>query len=164
VGYRQQFDLLLQALPGACCRVYGDRLVALALFGSVARGTMRPDSDIDLLVVARELPCGRMARVREFDAVEAALGQTLAHAAHSGVNTALSPIFKTPEELSRGSFLFLDMTDQAKILYDPQGLLSAYLADLGERLARQGARRIAKGGAYYWKLKPDFRWGDRIEL
>ena len=30
---------------------YGDRIHGITLFGSVARGTERPDSDIDLLVV-----------------------------------------------------------------------------------------------------------------
>jgi predicted nucleotidyltransferase len=30
---------------------YGDRIHGITLFGSVARGTARPDSDIDLLVV-----------------------------------------------------------------------------------------------------------------
>ncbi len=164
MSYRQQFDLLLHALPDACRHLYADRLVALAVFGSVARGTIRPDSDIDLLVVARTLPCGRMARVREFDAVESALKPALEVAVKAGVHTCLSPIFKTPEELARGSFLFLDMTDQAKILHDPEGVLARYLADLAGRLSRQGACRIAKGGGYYWKLKPDFRWGDRIEL
>jgi predicted nucleotidyltransferase len=33
---------------------YGDRIRGITLFGSVARGTARPDSDIDLLVVDKE--------------------------------------------------------------------------------------------------------------
>jgi predicted nucleotidyltransferase len=33
---------------------YGDRIHGITLFGSVARGTERPDSDIDLLVVVDE--------------------------------------------------------------------------------------------------------------
>ena len=164
MSYKQQFETLLQSLPDACRAVYGDRLVAVAVFGSVARGKMRPDSDIDLLVVARTLPFGRMARVREFDAVEDALKPCLDAAEKVGVHTCLSPIFKTHEELLRGSFLFLDMADQARILVDDEGLLASYLAHLAQRLAAQGARRIQKGGGYYWKLKPDFQWGDRIEL
>ena len=35
---------------------FGSRLVSLVLFGSVARGDARETSDIDLLVVARDLP------------------------------------------------------------------------------------------------------------
>lgn len=164
MSYHHYFDDILQGLPAACSAVYGERLESLALFGSVARGRMRPDSDIDLLLVIRNLPSGRMARVREFDAVEEALKPTLDAAEKGGVHTALSPIFKTPEELQRGGFLFLDMTDQARILVDERYVLTDYLAALARRLQAQGARRIAKGGGYYWKLKPDFQWGDRIEL
>lgn len=36
--YREVFDRLSEALPGACQAVYGERLKSLALFGSVARG------------------------------------------------------------------------------------------------------------------------------
>lgn len=162
--YRAQFDHILEALTPACQAVYGDRLVALAVFGSVARGTMRPDSDVDLLVVAGDLPAGRMARMREFADVESRLAEELDNAVRAGVQTTLAPVFKTPAELARGSFLFLDMTDQARLLYDREGLLRGYLDELAARLAKSGAQRVYKGGGYYWKLKPDYRWGDRIEL
>ncbi len=35
---------------------YGDRLVSFAVFGSVAREAFRYDSDIDLLIIAENLP------------------------------------------------------------------------------------------------------------
>lgn len=35
---------------------YADRLVSLVVFGSMGRGTPRPDSDVDLLIVAEPLP------------------------------------------------------------------------------------------------------------
>ena len=164
MSYHRHFEEILRELPSACRSVYGERLVALAVFGSVARGRMRPDSDIDLLLVVENLPFGRMARVREFDAVEARLKTALELAETAGVHTSLSPIFKTPEELHRGSFLFLDMTDQARVLVDDRQLLADYLGALRRRLAEQGAHRVAKGGGYYWKLKPDFQWGERITL
>jgi predicted nucleotidyltransferase len=47
-------------------RGYSDRLVAVAVFGSVGRGTPRDDSDVDLLIIARDLPEGRMRRVEQF--------------------------------------------------------------------------------------------------
>lgn len=162
--YRQSFENITAALLPACLSVYGDRLKSVALFGSVARGTMRPDSDIDVLLVVDDLPNGPRNRLLEFERVEAALDPLLAEARAAGVHTDVCPIFKTPDELIRGSLLYLDMTDQALILHDPTGLLRNYLDDLTHRLQAMGARRVYKGGSYYWLLKPDFRPGDRIEL
>lgn len=125
---------------------------------------MRPDSDIDLLLVATGLPAGRRARLEEFEKVEESLEPLLAEARRAGVHTDLSAVFKTPEELHQGSLLFLDMTDQAVILHDPEGLLRSYLETLSLRLQAMGAHRVFRGGGYYWVLKPDFRPGDRIEL
>lgn len=164
MSYRAAFERIVAELVPAVRAVYGARLMALALFGSVARGTMRPDSDIDLFLVAEPLPSGRLARMNEFEPVERALTGELAAARASGVHTLLAPVIKTPEEMHRGSFLHLDLTDQARILYDPQGILRAYLDDLAARLKAMGARRVYRGGGYYWLLKPDYRWGDRIEL
>jgi predicted nucleotidyltransferase len=40
------YDALLSRLTQACREVYGDSLVSLVVFGSVARDTPRADSDI----------------------------------------------------------------------------------------------------------------------
>lgn len=162
--YLATFDRIVNALPWACLQVYGPRLRALAVFGSVARGTPRPDSDIDLLLVVDDLPAGRTARMAEFDRVEEALLPLLAQARSQGVHTSLSPVVKSPAELSAGSLLYLDMVDEARILIDEGAVLRRYLDELGRRLAARGSRRVRKGGGYYWELVPGYRWGDRIEL
>ncbi len=162
--YLAAFERIVSALPSACRQVYGSRLRALAVFGSVARGTARPDSDIDLLLVVDDLPAGRTARMAEFDRIEEDLAPLLARARSQGVTTSLSPVVKSPAELAGGSLLYLDMVDEARILVDDGGLLRRYLDDLGRRLAAMGARRVRKGGGYYWELVPGYRWGDRIEL
>ena len=100
----------------------------------------------------------------EFDHVDEALAPLFQQARSQGVHTTLSPVLKTPAELAAGSLLYLDMVDQARILFDDRGLLRRTLDDLGQRLAAMGARRVRKGGGYYWELAPAFRWGDRIEL
>lgn len=164
MSYRRAFETIVAALEPAARAVYGERLVALALFGSVARGTMRPDSDIDILFVVEPLPADRAARIAEFERLEASLAEPLAAARRAGVHTVLSPVIKTPAEMRAGSLLHLDMTDEARILYDPRGVLRAYLDELAARLRALGARRVRRGGGYYWLLKPDYRWGDRIEL
>lgn len=162
----EAFQDIQDAVLTACREVYGERLKSLAVFGSVARGVPRFDSDVDLLLIIDPLPDGRMARVREFEAVDAhpCVTAALAAAQSSGVRTTLSPVFKTPEELREGSLLFLDLTDQARLLLDRTGLLRDYLKDLARRLADLGARRIPRGGGYYWLLKPSLRPGEEISL
>lgn len=162
--WMQAFEDIVAVLPSACHAVYGDRLKAVAIYGSVARGTMRPDSDIDTLIVAEGLAPSRAARMDEFEQIDQALADRMAAARAAGVHTLVIPVLKTPEELRAGSMLFLDMTDQARILYDPANVLRGYLDELAARLKAMGARRVSCGGGYYWELKPDFRWGDRIEL
>jgi predicted nucleotidyltransferase len=154
----------LEAIVQAAREVYGERLVSLAVFGSVGRGTPRFDSDIDLLVVAAGLPRGRLARVREFSAVEARLAPALAQAATAGVDTVVNPVFKTPEEVAAGSLLFLDMVEDARLLYDRDGFLAGYLARLRKRLKELGAKRVRRGGAWYWLLKEDYRPGEVFEI
>ena len=158
------FDAILAATLAACRRYYGDRLIALAVFGSVGRGTMRPNSDLDLLLVVQPLADGRLARVEEFAAVERALAGALDDARRRGVETELSPVFRTPAELAGGSPLLLDMTEDARLLHDPAGVLADALQALRERLAALGARRIRRGNAWHWDLKPDYRPGDVFSL
>lgn len=160
----ERFEQILEAVREACLLVYRERLISIGVFGSVARGTMRPDSDIDLLLVVEDLPDGRMPRMRTFEAVEEKLGPDLENAAEEGINTVLAAVFKTPQELTYGSPLFLDMTEEARILYDPNNTLADYLEGLRSRLRALGARRVRAGGGYYWLLKPDLKPGEDFTL
>ena len=159
-----QYEALLADLTEACRRHYGGRLRAVAVYGSVGRGTPRSDSDVDLLIVADGLPDGRFPRVEDFLSVEEALAPRLESARGAGLHPELSPIFKTRAELARGTPLLLDMTEDARILYDPDRCLAEALDRLRKRLRELGSRRIWRGDAWYWDLKPDYRWGDVIEL
>ncbi len=158
------YGRLLVDLRIACEARYGPRLVALAVFGSVGRGTPRPDSDVDLLLVADPLPDGRLARMAEFQEVETALEPRLAEARRHGLHPSLAPIIKTPAEVALGSPLFLDMIEDARILHDRHGFLERAFADLRSRLERLGARRVWRGDAWYWDLKPDYQPGEVFEI
>jgi uncharacterized protein len=162
--YRPVFEALLQATRRAVEQHYGDRLISLAVFGSVGRGTPRPDSDLDLLLVVSGLPDGRMRRVEDFEIVEECLTLELAAAAKQGVFASLSPVFKTPAEAAAGSPLLLDMIDDARVLVDRDEFLNGVLARLRARLEQLGARRIWRGNAWFWDLKPDYRPGEEFEL
>ena len=71
---------------------------------------------------------------------------------------------RPPAELARGTPLLLDMTEDARILHDPDRCLASVLDSLRTRLRELGSKRIWRGDAWYWDLKPDYRWGDVIEL
>lgn len=159
-----QYDHLLDTVLQACKLYYGSRLAALAVYGSVGRATPRADSDIDLLLVADDLPDGRIARVEEFRVLADRLQPLFDLAAHLGIHTRLAPIFKTPRELRLGTPLLLDMTEDARILHDPDGCLADTLDRLRDRLRELGSKRVWKGDEWYWDLKPDYKPGDVFDL
>ena len=50
---------------------------------------------IDILIIADNLPRGRMARVKEFEKVEEALAKDLDKLNKKGIYLSLSPVIKT---------------------------------------------------------------------
>ena len=158
------YNAVLAALETACRQHYGSGLMSVAVYGSVGRGVPRPDSDIDLLLVAEGLADRHALRLRDFRAVEDALASCLDAARAAGLHPDLSPVLMTPSELERGSMLLLDMTEDARILFDPTGCLTGALDRLRARLRELGSKRIRLGNAWYWDLKPDYQPGDVFDL
>lgn len=164
-GHRQEMKEFVKSLEKRVIGYYGERLVSFVIFGSVARGTHRPDSDIDCLIVTTALPRGRLRRVSEFmEHVEKPLEGIIRTLRKTGIQVSLSPIFKTVEEVQRGSPLFLDMVYDVMILHDSDGFFERYLAGLKGKLETLGSKRVVRGNAWYWILKPDYKYGDVIEL
>lgn len=106
-------------ITDACKKAYGGRLCSVVFFGSYGRGTARPDSDVDFLLIVKDLPFGRMPRVNEFLPVEKEILSTLGSQKYP---ILLSPLFKTPDELKQKSPILLDMTEDAKITFDPDNV------------------------------------------
>jgi hypothetical protein len=162
---KERFKELERRLLAEIRSFYGERLVSVILFGSVAREAQSFESDLDLLVIAEGLPQGRMKRIREFGSVEDKVEPFLKTLQQKkGINTYISAIIKSPEEAEKGSPLFLDMVEDAKMLFDRDGFFAAVLERLRKRLKELGSKRIWQGNAWYWDLKPDYKPGDVIEL
>lgn len=158
-------EQVVQAFLAQLHQRLGHRLMSVILFGSAARGELTPTSDIDLLVIAEQLPKGAFLRSEPIQQAREAIGplcETLFE--RLGWYPYISVILKTPQEAERGSRLFLDMVEDAKLLYDRGGFFRRRLNDLQTKLTRLGARRISIDGTWYWDLKPNYRWGDVIEL
>ncbi len=161
---KESFEKIERRLLSEIKSFYKKRLVSVVIFGSAARETQRFDSDIDILIIAKGLPKGRMKRIREFDTVEDKVEPYLISFQKQGIHTCISAIIKSPEEARKGSPLFLDMVEDASILFDRDSFFSAVLERLRNRLKVLGAKRIWKGNAWYWNLKPDYKPGEIFEL
>ncbi len=163
-SYKRFYRKVLERLLVKISSFYGDLLVSVVVFGSVARDRFTPESDIDMLIVAENLPKGRYARIREFiDNIETPLEKEFEE---EGIRfiPEISPVIKTPEEVRLGSPLFLDMTRESLILYDKDKFFKKYIDEFRKKLEKLGATRVQRGGGWYWVLKPDYKPGEEIEL
>jgi predicted nucleotidyltransferase len=140
-------------------------LVSFAVYGSVARGSPTQYSDVDILLVSDSLEGSLGSRIEKLCRVEEALKGELEWLRGHGVYTSLSLYPLRREEARRLPLLFLDLTEEAAILYDRDGFLEATLLELKRRLLKQGAKRVAVDkGRWYWDLKPEYRLGEKVEF
>jgi len=148
----------------AAQQVLGDRLTSVVLFGSVARGQAEPGSDIDLLVVCRELPSGAFRRQEVLEPVRERLLADLERLWAQGVYADFSEVSKSEAEAQRTHPVYLDMTEEATILFDRSDFFADVLQRLRQRLQELHATRRRLGHLQYWDLKPDFKPGEVIVL
>ncbi|MGC8670194.1 MAG: nucleotidyltransferase domain-containing protein [Thermoprotei archaeon] len=158
---QEPYASVTNKLLGVLKRHFGDDLISVVVFGSVARGDSRADSDLDVLIVARGLPEGQLDRPKLFDEVERELADELAAAWAKGYSVEVSPIMKTPEEADGFSTFYMDLTEDALILYDKDGFFSKVLEREREVLKRLGYERVKLGKAWYW-WKHDYKGGEVI--
>lgn len=158
--YREFLDLLVERLKTALGE---GGLLACCLFGSVARGEARPDSDVDLLIVHGER-CddplgtflGALKGIRESEAYR--------RLSAAGYRPDPYPVFLSERDLWERPLILLDAMDHGIILLDT-GVLARRFAALRQRLHELGAKKIVlPDGRWYWDLKPDWRPGEVIAL
>lgn len=130
----------------------GDRLVSIALFGSVARGQAGPGSDIDIFVVLQDAPSGMLSRRRLLDPVRESLTPELERLWKQGIYVDFVEVIRTRSEAGEYHPLYLDMSQEAIMLYDRDQFLETLLAIIKEQLERVGAERKVMGNFWYWDL------------
>ncbi len=136
---------------------FGDALVALVAFGSQVQGRARPESDLDLLIVIRDLPRRRLDRRR--------LLGPLAHQVSDEFAATASTVLLTPDEASTVKPFYLGLLDGHRILVDRGDFVRGILARLDRRLVELGAQRLTdEQGNGYWDLKPDYVLGEDVVL
>ena len=156
----EPFRTSLADAADAWCALLGPRLRSLVLFGSVARGQGAPRSDIDVLVVAEGFPRSLVERRRP---LLAAWSHVRARHALPAVEWNL--VTKTPEEARFHSPLYLDMVEDGILLVDRGQFFQTVLDAMRTRMRELGSRRVfLDDGSWYWDLKPDFRFGEVVEI
>ncbi|MFP4384969.1 MAG: nucleotidyltransferase domain-containing protein, partial [Spirochaetia bacterium] len=134
-------DNILDTFTIRCKNHYGPHLVSIVVYGSVARLTHNFNSDIDLLLIIKDLPNGRMSRMNDFAVLEKKMFNELQNAREKGWNIDLSPVIRKPEEVKTGGYFYLDMIDDAQILYDKDNFFFDFLKNLKQRLDEYGAEK-----------------------
>ncbi|MGC9021064.1 MAG: nucleotidyltransferase domain-containing protein [Candidatus Methanodesulfokora sp.] len=121
---------------------FGDRIVAVSLFGSWARGEASERSDVDFFVVVRDFDESDR-RFRIYDCLQKVVKRDV-----TVIDIDEEKLFR--EDLSIGSLL-LNIAWDSIILYDPSGRLR----ELFERIRRAAAERLeryrTRDGKYGWR-------------
>jgi len=121
---QRRYANLVASVVRALKSRYQDQLRSVAVFGSVGRGTARLDSDMDVLVVA-EFRGDAASRIDELTEIEYSgeVGKELMWLKAHGVRCHISWFPLTPEEAAEFRPLYLDMVEDALIVYDSAGFL-----------------------------------------
>jgi nucleotidyltransferase len=96
---QEPYKSLLEKLTKLLQEEFQDKLISVVLYGSVARGDNRKDSDIDLLLVIKDLPKTITERVILFDKVERKLDDYIMRPMDDGYYITLTPVLKLPKRL-----------------------------------------------------------------
>ena len=157
---QEPFRSALAAASEAWAADLGERLISLVLFGSVARGRARDSSDIDLVVIAEGFPSSLRDRRRPL----LALWET-ARAARGLPAMTWNLVTKSREEASYHTPLYLDIVEDGVLILDREGFFEKILHEMRQRMRALGSRRIyLDDGTWYWNLKPDFHFGEVVEI
>ncbi|MGI8824154.1 MAG: nucleotidyltransferase domain-containing protein [Chloroflexota bacterium] len=127
----------------------GERLVAVVLFGSHARGEEQDESDWDLLLIAEGL------QENYFDR------QLFLHHLLFTCHTLPSMIARTRQEFeSHLPSLYLDIAVDGQALFDPTGYAAKRLLHLRRLIKEAGLYRdrTPAGDVWRWKTQPRGPW------
>jgi hypothetical protein len=151
---KKEWFPVLERAVGGVLRVYEGRLLGIVLFGSAARGTETPSSDLDLAVVATGLPDTMPEELAETDRAERS-AQAVAQAVFEG-GRAFHPssiLAVPPGAFDAPGRIMLGVASDGRILYDPKGDVARGLRRLRGRLRAAGVRtHRTDGGRPYWSV------------
>ena len=156
----------LELLVAKIVEGFWDKLISLVIFGSVAAGRARAESDVDLLIVAEELPEGYSDRLKLWRWIVAGLeSERLKLWREKRLYPLIDPVLLTPSEAERIQPFYLDLLENAIIVYDREGFMQRILEGLRTRLKELGTIKVElPDGSWYWIIKPDAGFGEAIKV
>ncbi|MBI1924665.1 nucleotidyltransferase domain-containing protein [Candidatus Poribacteria bacterium] len=160
--YKRLLDLFVRHVQA----VLKENVVSIVLYGSVARGEARPESDVDLLLILEETSPVYWERLQPLLSI---VRQLRRHSCwkvleDQGIFPSLSVLILSRAEANQNRYLYLDMIEDARIFVDRDGFFQSRLKVLQKRLQALGARKIDRDEGWYWDLKPDLRPGQEVIL
>jgi len=146
-------------------KTYGGRLISVVLYGSVARGTARENSDLDLLAVIEGLPENFSERIGEIiGVIKSARDKKIKLWLEKGIFANVQIIPLLPSEARAHQPLYLDLLFDSVVLFD-RGLIKEVFEEMRLRLRELNAKRVTlPSGRWYWELKPRLEKGEVVVI
>jgi predicted nucleotidyltransferase len=158
---REKFDELINLIFEKTKEFYKENLVSFVVFGSCGRGTPTNESDIDILIILNEIKINRLKRMEEFyQNIEKEIEDKIKNLKNYSIDTFISPIIRSKDEVLYGSPLYIEMLRGVKIVYDKDNFFNDYLKKLDEKLKE--LKSIRKNG--YWVYKEKVNKKDGVEI
>ncbi|MEQ9713913.1 MAG: nucleotidyltransferase domain-containing protein [Candidatus Asgardarchaeum sp.] len=158
---------LLERYCKILCEHFGEKLIGVALFGSIARGDWNKDSDIDLLIIVDKWDKKLVwERIRELRKLKKILKETeeFKNALSKGYFPIIQHYPLSKEEAKRFHRVYIDICIDGIILYEKENFLTKTMEKIRQKLLNLGAKRIEiPNKGYYWVLA-DIKAGEVIEL
>ena len=130
---------------------FGEKLIALVVFGSYARGDFKESSDIDLFAIIEGLPQRHFERTTLISSLLT-----------PNFSRRMTVIAKTKREfLSAFPPLYLDLALDGKVAYDTDGFMKERLAEIQGIIEQAGLFRDKRGTRVHrwdWHVPPKRGW------
>jgi predicted nucleotidyltransferase len=132
---------------------YGENLISLICFGSVVRGDIMIDSDVDLLIIIKESKLGLKKRIGEF---YQNVGDRLS------TTHLISPIILTQKEAKNFYAFYLGILEGFIILFDKDSFFKGVIGKI-QSLKNEGyIEEYNLKGKKYWRIKNEGKVSERL--